>query len=291
LTDNALVKGSGELEMETNRNQTGLQTYLQEIGTNRVLSKKEEVRLFQRIEYDDEAAREEILQCNLRLVVKIAMQYRGCGVSTSDLIQEGNLGLLNVITKFDWRKGFRFSTYAAFWIKQEIQAAIRQSNSMIRLPVRKARLMGKISETVHFFQVYEGREPTIEEIATFLGEDEGKIKMLMPYRDPIVSLDAERNEDGGNLMDTIAQVGPAPYEALDAVQITDTVQNVLEYLTDREREVIQLRFGLKGGQPLSLRKVSSKVGLSQEGVRRIERRALAKLQRPAIKSKLAGLAA
>lgn len=277
--------------METNRNQTGLQTYLREIGTNRVLSKKEEVRLFQRIEYDDEAAREEILQCNLRLVVKIAMQYRGCGVSTSDLIQEGNLGLLNVITKFDWRKGFRFSTYAAFWIKQEIQAAIRQSNSMIRLPVRKARLMGKISETVHFFQVYEGREPTIEEIATFLGEDEGKIKMLMPYRDPIVSLDAERNEDGGNLMDTIAQVGPAPYEALDAVQITDTVQNVLEYLTDREREVIQLRFGLKGGQPLSLRKVSSKVGLSQEGVRRIERRALAKLQRPAIKSKLAGLAA
>lgn len=286
-----MVKGSGELEMETNRNQTGLQTYLREIGTNRVLSKKEEVRLFQRIEYDDEAAREEILQCNLRLVVKIAMQYRGCGVSTSDLIQEGNLGLLNVITKFDWRKGFRFSTYAAFWIKQEIQAAIRQSNSMIRLPVRKARLMGKISETVHFFQVYEGREPTIEEIATFLGEDEGKIKMLMPYRDPIVSLDAERNEDGGNLMDTIAQVGPAPYEALDAVQITDTVQNVLEYLTDREREVIQLRFGLKGGQPLSLRKVSSKVGLSQEGVRRIERRALAKLQRPAIKSKLAGLAA
>jgi len=269
----------------------GIQSYLQEIANHRILTREEEVALFQKIEEGDEAAREEAIRCNLRLVVKVAMQFRDCNVPLADLIQEGNIGLMTVTRKFDWRKGFRFSTYAAIWIRQEIQAAVRNGSSMIRLPIRKARLMGRISETMRHFSSFEGREPTDEEIGLFLDMPTAKITAMMPFRDAIVSLDAERNEEGGNLLDTIPDNAPAPWIACSTAQNAVAVRSVLGLLSDRERDILNLRFGLEDGNPLSLRKTSRKVGLSQEGVRRIERRAIEKLQRPSILARLDGLAA
>lgn len=272
-------------------NEDGIQDYLKTISDHHILTREEEVALFQRIEAGDESAREEIVQCNLRLVVKIAFQFRDCGLPMADLIQEGNIGLIYVTSRFDWRRGFRFSTYAAFWIRQEIQAAIRNNSSMIRLPIRKARLMGRISEAIRHFNSCEGRDPNMEEISLFVDVPMEKLEVLMPLRESMVSLDAERTEDGGNLFDSIPQDAPAAYERLNDEQTGVAVRSVLGFLSDRERTIIEHRFGLnESGRALSLRKTSRKVGLSQEGVRRIERRALEKLQRPAIRAKLSGLA-
>ncbi|CAN5441173.1 N/A [soil metagenome] len=268
----------------------GLDDYLKNVGAHHILTKEEEVALFQRLENGDPSAREELVRCNLRLVIKIALQFRAAGQPMADLIQEGNIGLLHVIGKFDWRRGFRFSTYAAFWIRQEIQASLRNNCSMIRLPIRKARLLGKISETIRHFNGMEGRDPSTDEISQFLGVEEERIAALMPMRESIVSLDAERSDESANLMDTLPHGGLAPFELLNEVQTNHVVRGVLKYLSDREREIVELRFGLnEGGRSLSLRKTSRMVGLSQEGVRRIERRALDKLSRPAIRCQLDGL--
>ncbi len=268
----------------------GIQDYLKKIGKHHVLTREEEVAVFQRLEGGDESAREEIIQCNLRLVVKIALQFKGCGVPISDLIQEGNIGLLNVIDKFDWKRGFRFSTYAAFWIRQEVQAALRNQGVMIRLPIRKARLMGKIADAMRVFNAMEGRDPNVEEIADYIGVEVDKIKMMMPMREAIVSLDAERTEDGGRLIDILPHENtPSPMDRISEYQTRQAVSDALDFLSDRERKVMELRFGLRGGRALSLRKTSKLVGLSQEGVRRVEARALDKLQRPAIRARLDGL--
>lgn len=275
--------------MEAYIREDGVQDYLKRVGSHRILTKEEEVELFQRIEAGDESAREEVVRCNLRLVVKIALQFKGFGLPLADLIQEGNVGLLHVTRKFDWRRGFRFSTYAAFWIRQEIQAALRNNGSMIRLPIRKARLMGRITEAIRHFNNFEGRDPSAHEIAEHLSVSVETIEMLLPLRDVVVSLDAERNVDGGSLFDVVADDAIAPGTRLSEEQTNHAVRNVLRYLSGREREILELRFGLNDGRSLSLRKTSKKVGLSQEGVRRIERRALDKLQRPSIISRLDGL--
>ncbi len=272
--------------MATKFTEDGLQNYLNNISDHRVLTKEEEVELFQKLEAGDEAAREEILRCNLRLVVKIALQFKESGLPVSDLIQEGNIGLIYVISKFDWRKGFRFSTYAAFWIRQEIQAAIRNNNSMIRLPIRKARLLGKIAEAVRHFNNYEGRDPSNEEVALFVGTSVKKIESISHMRESMVSLDAERNEDGTNLFDAIPDSAPAPSAQISESQSKQALREALSILSDREKRIMELRYGLNGGPALSLRKTSKFVGLSQEGVRRIEHRALQKLRRPNIQAKL-----
>jgi len=267
----------------------GLQDYLRKVGSHRLLTREDEIALFQRLEAGDESAREEIVRCNLRLVIKIAMQFKGAGVPMADLIQEGNIGLLHVIGKFDWRRGFRFSTYAAFWIRQEIQAALRNAGSMIKLPIRKARLVSRINEVIRFFGRSEGRDPNAEEIALFLGVEVSRIEELLPMRERMLSLDADSQNEGVSLLDSVAESGPAPFENLNRQQVSAVVRDVLEFLSERERFIMELRFGLTDGKAHSLRKTSRKVGLSQEGVRRIERRALDKLSRPAIRARLEGL--
>lgn len=260
-----------------------LQGYLKNIADHPILTREEEVDLFQRVEAGEEFARTEIVRCNLRLVVKIALQFRGYGVPMADLVQEGNIGLLNVISKFDWRKGFRFSTYAAFWIRQEIQAALRTGTSLIRLPVRKARLLGKMSEAIRSFNRFEGRDPRPEELAELLDADLDTIELLLPLRESVLSLEMECTPDGGTLMQTIADDAAIhPETRMCAEELTEAVQAAMHVLTEREREVMELRYGLNGGRSLSLRKTSRIVGLSQEGVRRIERRALDKLRRPGV---------
>jgi RNA polymerase primary sigma factor len=265
--------------------------YMNQVACYPVLTREEEREQFQRLEEGDESARQTLIECNLRFVVKIALQHRGQGVPLSDLIQEGNLGLLEVVNKFDWRRGFRFSTYAAFWIREAIQRAIRRQGALIRLPVRKARMMGRVAEVIRRLRMEGVMDPTPDRIAEELGIEVEKVEELMMLRETFLSLDQEPENDGLSLRETIAAPDRVnPTEDLEKQEIRFHVGKVMDYLSEREREVLRLRFGFKsGGRNLSLRKTSRLVGLSQEGVRRVERRALEKLKRPVIREKVAGL--
>jgi len=268
----------------------GIQEYLREVGDHRILTREDEVALFQRVEAGDDSAREEIVGCNLRFVIKIALQFRRSGLPLGDLIQEGNIGLLQVIDKFDWRRGFRFSTYAAYYIRQEIQAAIHRGGSMIRLPIRKARLLAKINEFMRDYNESHGCEPSAQETAEVLGVEVERVEDLITLRHSFTSIDMERGEEGATLKDTLPCLNtPSPSEAIARAQSDAAVCKVLDFLTDREREVVELRYGLRNGRSQSLRKASKVVGLSQEGVRRVEQRALGKLRRPAIRQGIEGL--
>jgi len=268
----------------------GLQTYLNDVGEHHILTRDEEVALFQRLENGDESARDDIVRCNLRFVIKIALQFKGLGIPVSDLIQEGNVGLLHVIEKFEWRKGFRFSTYAAYYIRQEIQAALHRNSSMIRLPVRKARKLARISELTRVYNEREGRDPSNRELATELDVTKDEIELLLSLRHSFTSMDAEWNDEGLSLQDSIPSEDAPLFESLDQEQTRQVVEDALDLLTEREKNVIQLRYGMNASEKdYSLRGASKVIGLSQEGVRRVEHRALDKLRRPAVASRFEGL--
>lgn len=268
----------------------GLKTYLHEIGRHAVLTRQQEVALFRRLEAGDESAREEIVRCNLKLVVSIAAQFTGRGLPLEDLVQEGNIGLLEVISKFDYRRGFRFSTYAAFWIRQAIQQALRKQANIIRLPVRKSRMLGTLNEVITRCQNDLCREPTVGELAEAMEVPEEYMSQLIKAREAVLSLDEEYGDKGGCLADTIpATQDRSPVERLADEQRHERVRTVLEHLSERERQIVRLRYGFESGQALSLRHTSRLIGLSQEGVRRIELKALTKLRRPAMAHKMAGL--
>ena len=265
--------------------------YMKEAGKYTVLTREEEVDLFKKLENGDEDAFGEIARHNLRFVIKIAMSYTGKGLPLSDLIQEGNVGLLEVIHKFDYRRGFRFSTYAAFWIRQAIQVALRKNGSLIPLPVRKSRMLGHISEAISVFVQDNSREPSIEELSGILDVDEKKLAELMKLRESVLSLDETYdNEENISLMERIPDnESKSPVETSMEKQAKVKITTLLKILNEKEQKIMRLRFGFEHGQNLSLRKTSRLVGLSQEGVRRIERKALEKLRRPAMKSKFAAL--
>jgi RNA polymerase primary sigma factor len=270
----------------THSEDSTLSATLKEATRGHVLSREEEMALFQRLEAGDEEAREEIVRCNLRFVIKIAMQYKGMGVPLADLVQEGTIGLLHVIGKFDWRRGTRFTTYAAYYIRQEVQACLYRQASMIRLPVRKARVLGKIQEYIRTTQEREGREPQTQEIALELGVETDLVEMLMGMRHSVSSLDAEIDEEGRVVAEAIPDTeAVVPGESLNAEQSQAAVIALLDVLSDRERQVLGLRFGLGGGSARSLRGASKVIGLSQEGVRRVENRALDKLRRPTVRAR------
>lgn len=268
----------------------GIKNYMREISGNRVLTKDEEHALFERLRAGDESARQEVLCCNLRLVVRLAQQFRGKGLAMEDLIQEGNMGLLEVIERFDQNLGFRFSTYAAFWIRQSMQVALRKQRSMIRIPVRKMRQLGQINNVVQEFQSICGRQPTTAELARRLGTDEAHIEDLMSLARTAVSIDMPLDDDGGTLQDHLADESlRAASDLTMQTEMERRIDEALAHLSDREHSVLSLRFGLGGHKPRSLRNVSKRVGLSQEGVRRVEQRALAKLGRQQFRCQLAGL--
>ncbi len=269
-------------------NDAGL--YMDEVQSEGVLTREQEVALFQRLERGDAEAREEIVRANLRFVVKIAYEFVNRGLPLADLIQEGNVGLLEVIPKYDWRKGFRFSTYAAFWIRQAIQMALRQHASLIRLPVRKSRMLGRLNREVQQLRQELGREPTSYELAERMNTTVEEVERLMMLREGVLSLDAQESEDDAPLLETMAaEEAVSPREIAAEKQIRGKVARVLDYLGERERRIVRLRFGFESGHTMSLRKTSKLVGLSQEGVRRIEQRALGKLRRPALQKMVAGL--
>jgi RNA polymerase primary sigma factor len=267
----------------------GLKTYFDEVSDHRLLTRDEEVELFRRMEQGDESAREEIIRCNLRFVIRMANQFQGRGLPLEDLIQEGNIGLIEVTGRFDYRRGFRFSTYAAFWIRQAMQQALRKQGNMIRLPVRKSRMLGQMNEVVSRHQNEWGRNPSLAELAEAMETTEENMTRLLKMREPVLSLD-EPNKDGFTLGEALPSDSAAsPVERAVEGERKVRVKHILTYLTEREERVVRLRFGFENGKSMSLRRASRLVGLSQEGVRRIEQKALAKLRRPAISAKVAQL--
>lgn len=269
-----------------------LEAYLAEVAKRPVLTRDEEVELFQRLEKGDAQARQAIVEANLRFVIKIALQYVGRGVPLADLVQEGNIGLLEVVDKFDWRRGYRFSTYAAFWIRQAIEVAVRKQCNMIRMPIRKSRLLGHVTETVREFTQAHGRAPRARELATLLGVDEAQLEHLLRMRESVLSLDAEEehNEESAQLLSRIRdEKAQDPAEVCLARERRTLVRSALKTLPAREARVLRLRFGIETGREKSLRAASKELGLSQEGVRRIEQKAMARLRRGPAAQMLAGL--
>lgn len=267
-----------------------MKLYLKEVAKRKVLTREEEVALFMRLEDGDETARAEIVEANLRFVIKVALGFTGRGVALPDLVQEGNIGLLEVVDKFDYTKGYRFSTYAAFWIRQSIQLALRKQSNVIRLPIRKSRFLGHLNESIRDFAQTHGRQPSVRELALVVDMDEQKLEQLMQLRDSVLSLDAENDEDGSQMLGSLRdEVTPSPLDHCLAAEKRRRVDCVLEVLSDKEQRILRLRFGFNNGRNLSLRSTSKLVGMSQEGVRRVERKALNKLRRPTTRQLVHGL--
>lgn len=268
----------------------GFRIYLDEIADNRVLTAEEERELFQRIESGDDAARQTVVDCNLKFVIRMARRFMGRGVPLEDLVQEGNLGLLEAIARFDYRLGFRFSTYAAFWIRQAIQVGVRQRGSLVRIPVRKSRQLGFMSEVIQEYLSVRGRQPTAEEIAERLEITPEDAQELVRLGEAVLSLDAGDENDASPLMEQLEDPKAAcPADLSAEHELRDKVRGAMDFLSERENEVLRSRFGFGSGVGRSLRKVSRRMGLSQEGVRRIEQRALSKLRRPYVRQTLSGL--
>ena len=267
--------------------------YLDEIGRHPLLTADDEVRLAKAIEAGDEAARRTMIESNLRLVVSIARRYWVTGLPLADLVQEGNLGLLRAVEKFDWRRGVKFSTYATWWIKQAITrgAADRGANP-IRLPVHVDEQLGRLRRAQARLAERLGREPSADELATELRLPVGGVERLLGSARAVTSLDTPVGDDGAALRDLLADdlaAGP-DVQAVEAVG-HEVLEQALAALPERTRQVLVLRFGLDSGTPRTLEEVGALLGVSRERVRQIERRALAALRRPEVRARLEDLVA
>ena len=257
--------------------------YLKLIGRVRLLSKEDEVRLAKRIENNDMAAKNALIEANLRLVVSIARRYTGRGLTLLDLIQEGNLGLIRAVEKFDWRRGFKFSTYATWWIRQGITRALADQSRTIRIPVHMVERMNRISRTRRALLQKTGREPTAEEIAAELEIPADQVEELTDLSRETVSLDTPVGGQGGGgdsrLADFIEDAAQdAPLEVVSSTMREADLAEALRTLQWRERRVLELRYGLSSGEPMTLEAIGSEVGVTRERVRQIESRTLMKLK-------------
>jgi RNA polymerase primary sigma factor len=258
-----------------------LGAYLREIGRGRLLTKEQEIELAKQIEAGSDAARRHMTEANLRLVVSIAKKYQGRGMPLLDLIQEGNVGLMRAVAKFDHRRGFKFSTYATWWIRQAVLRAIGDQARTIRLPIHIGDQTNKLVRISDRLRDSLGRQPTDEEIAEELGLTTVEVEGLRQTARDAVSLETPIGEDGdtelGHLIEDSNAESPAS-AALEA-DLRDHVDEVLSTLQPRERRVIQLRFGLGDGHQRALDEVARRLGTSRETVRQLERHALDKLRR------------
>jgi len=254
--------------------------YLKEIGKVPLLTAEEEVSLARRIERHDRDAKRELIEANLRLVVSIAKRYVGRGMLFLDLIQEGNLGLIRAVEKFDYRRGYKFSTYATWWIRQAITRAIADQARTIRIPVHMVETINKLIRVQRQLLQDIGREPTPEEIAAEMGTTPLKVREILKISQDPVSLEAPiGEEEDSQLGDFIEDAEAAvPVEAVSEIMQKEQLDHVLGMLTHRERKVIELRFCLDGGHPKTLEEVGRAFGLTRERIRQIEAKTLAKLK-------------
>ncbi|MBC7318259.1 sigma-70 family RNA polymerase sigma factor [Candidatus Bipolaricaulota bacterium] len=267
-----------------------IRTYFDEIARVPLLTKEEEVELAKRIEAGDEEAKKKLAEANLRLVVSIAKKYRGCGLPFLDLIQEGNLGLMKAVEKFDWRKGYKFSTYATWWIRQAILRAITNRSRTIRVPTHINELIRKIHEAEREHIKEHGSGPTLEELAEELDTTVDNIIKAKRTAQYTASLDTPigYDEEGAVLGDFIADedaVSPTR-ETFRELLIQEIRKALKERLTPRERRVLELRYGLDGNPPKTLDEVGEIFGISRERVRQIQKEALEKLRGSEVLQKL-----
>ena len=262
--------------------------YLKEIGRVALLTAEEEVELAKRIEQGDEEARRELAEANLRLVVSIAKRYVGRGMLFLDLIQEGNLGLLKAVEKFDYRKGYKFSTYATWWIRQAVTRAIADQARTIRIPVHMVETINKLMRVSRQLLQEYGREPSIEEIADAMGMTEDKVREILKIAQEPVSLETPiGEEEDSHLGDFIEDEDVlAPVDAVSFYLLKEQLEDVLGTLTSREERVLRLRFGLDDGRPRTLEEVGQEFGVTRERIRQIEAKALRKLRHPSRSKKL-----
>ncbi len=254
--------------------------YLNEIGRVPLLTAEEEVDLAKRIERGDLAAKQKLAESNLRLVVSIAKRYIGRGLAFLDLMQEGNLGLLRAVEKFDYRKGFKFSTYATWWIRQAITRAIADQARTIRIPVHMVETINKLRYTQRRLQQELGRDPLPEEIAVEMGLDLKKVNYILKISQDIVSLEAPvGTEEDSKLSDFIEDEKMlSPFETTHRQLIKENITYLLGYLSAREQKIIKMRFGLEDGVPHTLEEVGREFNVTRERIRQIEGKVLEKLR-------------
>ena len=258
--------------------------YLREIGKIPLLSSEEELALAKRVIDGDKRAKDKMAEANMRLVVSIAKRYSGRGLDFLDLIQEGNTGLLRAVEKFDPDKGFKFSTYATWWIRQAITRAIADQARTIRIPVHMVETINKLLRTQRRMTQELNREPTIEELATELEMEPAKVEYVIKIKQDITSLDAGVGRDGEDedsvLGDFIEDGDSAtPEESATSQLLKEQVQSVLSTLSDREQKIVKMRFGLENGKSHTLEEVGREFAVTRERIRQIEAKALAKLRK------------
>ncbi|OGM04708.1 RNA polymerase sigma factor RpoD [Candidatus Woesebacteria bacterium RIFCSPHIGHO2_01_FULL_39_32] len=262
--------------------------YLREIGKVPLLIAEEEVELAKRYEKGDKAPKDKLTQSNLRLVVSIAKKYIGRGLSLLDLIQEGNQGLIRAVEKYDWRKGFKFSTYATWWIRQAITRAIADQARTIRIPVHMVETINKLYRISRRLMQELGREPTPEEIAEEAEIDPERVREIFKIAQEVTSLEAPVGEDQesflGDFIPDESQLSPV--DAASKQLLKDHLDEVLATLSDREAKVLKLRFGLEGNKQMTLEEVGKVFGVTRERIRQIEAKALRKLKHPSRRKKL-----
>ena len=265
-----------------------VKVYLKEIGRVPLLTPEEEIELAIRIGEDDAAAKKRLAEANLRLVVSIAKRYVGRGMQFLDLIQEGNLGLIKAVDKFDYTKGFKFSTYATWWIRQAITRAIADQARTIRIPVHMVETINKVKKTNSMLLHENGRDPTAEEIAEVLDMPIDKVREIMRVAQEPVSLETPiGEEEDSHLGDFIPDdEAPAPADAASMLLLKEQLSEVLKTLTPREAKVLSLRFGLEDGHPRTLEEVGKRFNVTRERIRQIEAKALRKLRHPSRSKKL-----
>jgi RNA polymerase primary sigma factor len=257
-----------------------IRTYLKEIGGVSLLSAKDEVRLAKLIEKGDQNAKNALIEANLRLVVSVAKRYMGRGLNLLDLIQEGNLGLIRAVEKFDYRKGFKFSTYATWWIRQAVSRAIADQSRTIRIPVHMVDAINRVTRAQRELVQDIGRQPSAAEIGKQLDLPPDKVEELLELARETVSLEAPMGDTEASLADFIEDEHTRQPDQLTARKIMkEDLRKTLDGLPDRERKIIELRYGLSGNDPMTLEQVGQVFGVTRERIRQMEIRTLRRLQK------------
>jgi RNA polymerase primary sigma factor len=265
----------------TNRDTPSLDKYLQEIGRVKLITAQEEVELARRIKQGDNEALEALCKANLRFVVSVAKQYQGQGLSLPDLISEGNLGLIKAATRFDETRGFKFISYAVWWIRQQILQSLAEQARIVRLPLNKIGSINKINKAFAKLEQEFERAPTAMELAETLQMTLEEVKTSLSNTSKHVSMDAPLRDDGdsGTMLDVMSNTDlPSPLETLMTDSLKAEIERSLDALQGREADVIRLYFGLNGNQPHTLEEIGQKIDLTRERVRQIKEKAIRRLK-------------